>query len=183
MSRILLVDDEQGILNALQRLLRKAPCTYAGRVFELETECFSSPSEALRRILHTPFDLILSDYRMPEMDGVSLLIAARDTQPDAMRLILSGYADLNGLQRAINDAEIHRFISKPWNDHELMATLGQSLAQRELMLENCRLADLMRLDVGEISAAEFEARALESVEPGITRVHWGPDGSVLLDDD
>jgi two-component system probable response regulator PhcQ len=183
MSTILLLDDEIGVLNALRRLLRQAPCTHAGRVFELEVEAFISPSEALKRLACKPFDLILSDFRMPEMDGVSFLVAARDAQPDAARLILSGYADLNGLQRAINDAAIERFISKPWNDYELLAAIGQALSHRELLLENRRLADLMRLDIGEISAAEFEARTLESVEPGITRVRWGADGSVLLDDE
>ena len=83
---------------------------------------------------------------------------------------------------AINEAGISRFISKPWNDYELVSTLGQVLALRELTLENQRLADQARLSVGAISAEEIERKRLEAVEPGITRVNWGPDGSVLLDE-
>ena len=109
-------------------------------------------------------------------------IGAGELQPDAARLILSGYADLNGLIGAINDAGITRFISKPWNDYELIATLGQVLTLRELTLENQRLADQVRLEAGALSAEEIERKRLEAIEPGITRVIWGPDGSVLLDE-
>lgn len=181
MSQILILDDEPGILQALRRLLRVAPCVYGQQHFELEIETFSSARAALERARHTPFDLFLTDYRMPEMDGVSFLKAAKALQPDACRLILSGYADLNALLRAVNEVGIDRFIGKPWNDYELVAAIAQALAHRELMLENRRLADLMRLDIGDLSPADLEARMLESVEPGITRVSWGPDGSVLLE--
>ena len=119
---------------------------------------------------------------MPGMNGVQFLKAFREIQPDASRLILSGYADLNGLIGAINEAGICRFISKPWNDYELTATLGQVLALRELTLENQRLADQARLTTGAISAEEIERKRLEAMEPGITHVTWGPDGSVLLDE-
>ena len=83
---------------------------------------------------------------------------------------------------AINEAGITRFISKPWNDYELIATLGQVLTLRELTLENQRLADQVRLEAGALSAEEIERKRLEAIEPGITRVIWGPDGSVLLDE-
>ena len=132
---------------------------------------------------HESFDLFLTDYRMPEMDGVSFLKVVKEIQPEACRLILSGYADLNALMRAVNEVGIDRFIGKPWNDYELVSAIAQSLAHRELLLENRRLADLMRLDIGDISPAELEATMLESVEPGITKVNWGEDGSVILDPD
>lgn len=181
MSKILILDDEPHILQALRRLLRAAPCMHGKQVFDLELETFCSARAALERLEHEPFDLLLSDYRMPEMDGVSFLKAAKQIQPDACRLILSGYADLNGLLRAVNDVGIDRFIAKPWNDYELVAAIAQALAHRELLQENKRLADLMRLDCGDISPADIEASMLESIEPGITKVHWGPDGSVILD--
>ena len=120
---------------------------------------------------------------MPGLNGVQFLKAVRQIQPDAARLILSGYADLNGLIGAINEAGISRFISKPWNDYELISALGQTLALRELTLENQRLADQARLAAGVITAEEIERKRLEAEEPGITQVNWGPDGSVLLDDD
>ncbi|GAB2883403.1 hypothetical protein GCM10027046_09920 [Uliginosibacterium flavum] len=183
MSRILILDDEPHILQSLRRLLRAAPCNHGRQVFDLEVEAFNSARAALDRIEHAQFDLFLSDYRMPEMDGVSFLKAAKASQPDACRLILSGYADLNALLRAVNEVGIDRFIAKPWHDFELISAIAQSLAHRELLLENTRLANLMRLDCGDISASDLEASMLESVEPGITKVNWGADGSVVLDPD
>lgn len=180
--RILIVDDDESILKALRRLLAMTPCTVGDEAVKLTAECYTSPEEALEKMRHTAYALILSDYRMPRMNGVKFLKAAREIQPDASRLILSGYADLNGLIGAINEAGICRFISKPWNDYELTATLGQVLAMRDLMLENQRLADQVRLTSGAISAEEIERKRLEEIEPGITHVKWGPDGSVLLDE-
>lgn len=183
MSRILILDDEESILKALKRVLRVAPCTAGNRTFTLEVEAFISPKAAIERARHEPFDLFISDYRMAEMDGVEFLTAIKAIQPDAARLILSGYADLNALVRAVNEVGIDRFIGKPWNDYELMSAIAQSLAHRDLMLENRQLADLVRVDMGDISAEALEAQRLERIEPGITQVNWGPDGSVLLDPD
>jgi len=182
MSRILIVDDDESILKSLRRLLSMTPCTAGEDTYKLTVDIFSSPVLALEKARHTAYDLVLSDYRMPMMNGVQFLKAFREIQPDAARLILSGYADLNGLIGAINEAGINRFISKPWNDYELVSTLGQLLALRDLTLENQRLADQARLSMGAISAEDIERKRLEAAEPGITQVNWGPDGSVLLDD-
>jgi len=182
MSRILIVDDEEGILKSLRRLLSMTPCVAGDKVYKLTVDIFSTPADALERARYTAYDLVLSDYRMPGMDGVQFLKAFRELQPDAARLILSGYADLNGLIGAINEAGISRFLSKPWNDYELVAAIGQALALRDLTLENQRLADQARLDNGAISAEALERKRLEAEEPGITQVIWGPDGSVLLDE-
>lgn len=182
MSRVLIVDDEPSILKSLQRLLRAAPCSYGGKQFELDVSTSSSPQEALELVRKEEFDLFISDYRMPEMDGIEFLKAARTIQPDAACLILSGYADLNALVRAVNEVGIERFIGKPWNDYDLLSAIGHTLAHRELLLENRQLADLLRFEMGDKSAEELEAERLERLEPGITRVNWGPDGSVILDD-
>ncbi|MCA1937474.1 MAG: response regulator [Dechloromonas sp.] len=182
MSRILIVDDETSILKALQRLLRAAPCVYGNKQFSLEVVACEFPSEALKRARQEEFDLFISDYRMPEMDGIEFLKQARAIQPDAARLILSGYADLNALVRAVNEVGIERFVGKPWNDYELMSAIAQALAHRELLLENRQLADLVRVEMGDKTAEQVEAERLERMEPGITKVNWGPDGSVVLDD-
>ena len=182
MSRILIVDDDEAILKSLRRLLSMTPCMACETRFKLEIDLFSSPQEALDKARHTAYDLVLSDYRMPFMNGVQFLKAFREIQPDAARLILSGYSDLNGLIGAINEAGISRFISKPWNDYELVSSIAQILALRELTLENQRLADQARLAMGTISAEEIERKRLEASEPGITQVNWGADGSVLLDE-
>lgn len=181
MSRILLVDDEESILKSLKRLLRIAPCSFGGKTYPLDVEAYTSAKAALARAREEDFDLFISDYRMPEMDGIEFLKAAKQIQPDAARLILSGYADLNALIRAVNEVGIERFIGKPWNDYELLAAIAQALAHRELLLENRELANLVRQEMGDVSPEELEAQRLEALEPGITAVHWGPDGSVMLD--
>jgi len=181
MSRIMIVDDEESILNALRRVLRLAPCVCGNKTFSLEVETFSSPVAALEQARHQSYDLFISDFRMPEMDGVEFLKGSKALQPDAARLILSGYADLNALLRAVNEVGIERFIAKPWNDYELMSAIGQALAHRELLLENRELANLVRLEMGDKTPEQMEAERLEAIEPGITEVNWGPDGSVLLD--
>ena len=184
MSRILIVDDEDSILKSLQRVLRLAPCVYGNQTFTLEVSAFNTPQAALEATRNEEFDLFLSDYRMPVMDGIEFLKAAKAIQPDAARLILSGYADLNALVRAVNEVGIERFIGKPWNDYDLMSAIGQALAHRELLLENRQLANLVRVEMGDTAPAtpeQMEAERLERIEPGITEVNWGPDGSVVLD--
>jgi two-component system probable response regulator PhcQ len=181
MSRILILDDEESILNSLKRVLRLAPCVYGNQTFTLEVSAFSSPQAALEAACAEEFDLFMSDYRMPAMDGIEFLKAAKEIQPDAARLILSGYADLNALVRAVNEVGIDRFVGKPWNDYELLSAIGQALAHRELLLENRQLANLVRLEMGDISPEQLEAERLERIEPGITKVNWGPDGSVVID--
>lgn len=181
--RILLVDDEPGVLSALRRLLAITPCVWNGCAFPIAVECFSEPGEALTRARYAKVDLFIADYRMPGMNGVEFLRAVKQIQPDAARMILSGYADLNGLIGAINDAQIYRFLSKPWNDYELVSAVAQALAYREVLRENQRLADEMRLHRGALTPQEFELKRLEAEDPGITRVNWGPDGSVLLDEE
>lgn len=179
MHHIMLVDDEENILNALRRALNNL---FSGGDLQLRIETFSAPAAALQRAGESPFDLVISDYRMPGMDGVAFLKRFRELQPDAARMILSGYADLDGLIGAINDAQIYRFLSKPWHDNELKLAVSQALEFRRLQTENQRLADEVRAKQGVISRQELELRRLEQESPGITRVNWGPGGEVLLDD-
>lgn len=182
MYRIMLVDDEENILKALRRVLAVTPCIYEGVEYKTRVETFTSADAALQHARHNAVDLVLSDYRMPGKDGVTFLREFKGIQPDTARLILSGYADLDALIGAINEAQIYRFLNKPWNDYELVSSIAQALAHRNLTLENLHLADKARVDNGSMTAREMERRRLEEQEPGITKVNWGPDGSVILDD-
>lgn len=182
MYRIMLVDDEINVLSALKRALMTIPIDdLDGDRPEIET--FISARDALARIRAKPVDLIISDYRMPEMSGVDFLSAAVELQPDAARLVLSGQADLAAVIDAINRVHIFRFIGKPWHDFELKSAVIQALAARALVVENRRLADLVRRQYGKISRAEAELQRLEAESPGITHLTLTSDGRIQIDDE
>ena len=177
MRRIMLVDDENLVLRALQRVISRRLADE-----EVRVETFEDPRAALRRAAEVGFDVVVSDYRMPIMDGVSFLVALKEIQPDTVRLILSAQADLNALVSAINQAELFRFLAKPWLDEELLVAVRLAFARRDKLLAERRLADERRLQIGLLTPEELELRRLEEEEPGITKVNWGHDGSVILDE-
>lgn len=177
--RILLVDDEASIVNALTRELRRG--AGAGAQPAWKVEAFTDPVAALARARECSFALAISDYRMPEMTGVELLGALRTLQPECMRVILSGQTDREGLLAAINDAQITRFVAKPWVEPELVLLVRRLLAAHEQLMETEDLADRQRLALGRLSPQEAERRRLERMEPGLTRVHWDSDGTFVLD--
>lgn len=184
MSRILIVDDDMNTLKSLRRLLSHAPCCVGAKIYVLSVDICNDPHAALEKARHIPYDLVLCDYRMPQMSGIALLREIRKLQPTAACLILSGYPDLNGLIAAINEIGIQRFIPKPWNDYELVTSVAQVLANRDLHLELTDPARKMDTSsLGENSPEERERKRLEAEQPGITKVNWGPDGSVILDPD
>ena len=178
MQRLLLVDDEPHILSALQRSLRHA---LMGRVPGLSLEVESDPLQALNRLAQRPYALVLSDYRMPGLNGVQLLTRLRELQPLAGRLILSGEIDREALSAAINEAQIHHFLVKPWQDEQLATVLLQALEAGRQRAETEALAAQARLERGVITPQELERQRLERLEPGITRVEWGADGAVIMD--
>ena len=83
---------------------------------------------------------------------------------------------------AINEAEVFRYIAKPWLPEEIGETIKLALARRDQAREDLRLVEELRSELGKVTPQELEAKRLEEQEPGITRVNWGPDGSVNLDD-
>lgn len=178
-QRVLLVDDEPAILNALTRSLRHG--TAEGLWPALRIEAFSDPQAALARACEQSFALAISDYRMPGLNGAQLLAQLRELQPDCRRVILSGYTDSEGLLAAINQAQITRFFTKPWNERELLYGVRQLLLEQRSARETELLAEQQRLARGELSPQEAERRRLERLEPGITRVQWSDDGAYVLD--
>ena len=180
MTNLLIVDDEANVLSALRRMLLNPAAAPA--LPEPHLTAFTSPVEALEHVAHHRVDLVISDYRMPVMDGVSFLTRVKELQPDTARIILSACTDMEGIVRAINEAGIFRFVNKPWSDVELKGIVVQVLAHRELLLENTRLADEVRAQRGVISRQQLELARLEAESPGITRVRWSEDGGVLLEE-
>lgn len=179
MAKFLLVDDEANILSSIRRVVHGMPRDARGEPHSVES--FTSASEALERARHTAFDLVISDYRMPEMSGVDFLAQLIEIQPDIARMVLSGYADLQAVISAVNRVQIFRFVQKPWDEYELETAIRHALEHRQLILDNRELADLVRVQEGLLSQHEVEMRRLEQEFPGLTRVNRREDGSIDLD--
>lgn len=121
---VLVVDDEPLVARALRRLLKREGFT---------VELAHSGEEALAMLEGFAADIVLSDFRMPGMTGSELMKQVKHRHPGVLRLILSGYADLKSVVGSMNDGEICRFMSKPWDDVELVGYLREQLAHREAM--------------------------------------------------
>ncbi len=130
---LLFVDDELNILSSLKRLFR--PLGY--RILTV-----SSGEEGLELLEKESVDLIISDMRMPEMDGATFLKKTAEKWPDTMRILLTGYADLGSTIAAVNQGKIYSYISKPWEDHELTLAVQQALKLKQLEDEKTRLEAL-----------------------------------------
>lgn len=132
---VLAVDDEPNIVSALRRTLRP-------RGFNVHTAL--SGAEGLALLETTPVDVIISDMRMPQMTGAEFLHASRAKQPEAVRILLTGYADITSTIEAVNHGEIFRYISKPWDDETLLSVLHDGLERKRLARERDQLLELTR---------------------------------------
>lgn len=127
---LLLVDDEESIVASLKRLLRRSG-------YRIVT-AFSA-AEGLLRLAEVDVDVIVSDQRMPGMTGVEFLRRAKALYPDTVRIVLSGYTELQSITDAINEGAIYKFLTKPWEDDLLRANIDEAFRQKELSDENRRL--------------------------------------------
>ncbi|MDX1754627.1 MAG: response regulator [Marinobacter sp.] len=152
--RILFVDDEASILSALRRLMRKHPyeCHFA-----------EGARQGLEVLAERPIDLIVSDMRMPEMDGATFLAEVRKRWPFSVRFLMTGYADMNAAISALNQGGINRYISKPWDEDALLEAIEEGLRIRRLEREKKRLIDKSRRQNEELRRLneELEARVNE----------------------
>lgn len=120
---LLLVDDDAAVLAALKRLLRREGYTL------LEAR---SGAEGLDLLAKHEVGVVISDARMPEMSGTEFLSRVREIYPDSVRIMLSGYTDLEAVTTAVNRGELFRFLTKPWDDEELLATLRDAFRHHEI---------------------------------------------------
>jgi len=140
-ATLLIVDDEPGILSSLRRLLRPAG-------YKIHTA--ESGQAGLLVLEQEKVDLVISDMRMPEMDGAKFLEQVRARWPGTTRILLTGYADVNSTIEAINRGEIFRYIAKPWDDNDLMLVVRDALERRRLQNENARLLVLTQAQNDEL---------------------------------
>jgi response regulator RpfG family c-di-GMP phosphodiesterase len=131
LCRVLLVDDDPLVLSALRReLLRKPDIGAEG----IEVEAFATGEEALRRAAEPDgyFDVAIVDYRMRGMDGIAFFERLRQSQPETVRILLTGLIDMDGAIAAINAARIDQLVAKPWIEYDLKGRIALALHQRAL---------------------------------------------------
>lgn len=174
---LVIIDDEPHVVSALTRVLRLGLAARSPTI-----EAFTDPARALKRLSERPFDLVICDYRMPEVDGLTVLRRLASTHPDAVRLLLTGTPDMQVVIDAVNQASVARVLLKPWDNYQLLDTIRSCLKRRDDLLEERRLADIARSSGALLSAQEMEMRRLEQKWPGITEVNWTADGWVQLGD-
>jgi DNA-binding NtrC family response regulator len=114
---LLLVDDEPHVLSSLARLLRREAYT---------TLTAGSPLQAFEILARQPVQVVISDQRMPEMSGTEFLARVRQLYPDTVRIVLTGYSDLESVTDAINRGAIYKFLTKPWDDDQLREQIREA---------------------------------------------------------
>lgn len=127
---ILLVDDEENITSSLVRLLRRDGYTILRA---------NSGKEGLALLELHKVGVIISDQRMPEMTGTEFLSRVKELYPDTVRIVLSGYTELNSVTDAINRGAVYKFLTKPWEDDLLRANVEEAFRHHEMKIENARL--------------------------------------------
>ena len=132
---LLLVDDEFSILKSLKRLFRREK-------YNILTADGGQQALDLLKKADKPVSMIISDQRMPGMNGATFLEKSIDVNPDAIRFLLTGYSDMDAVVNAVNKGKIHRYLTKPWNDHEMVMLVNEYLGNLELKRENARLTEL-----------------------------------------
>ncbi len=145
-STIVLVDDEEIILTSLRSFLTLET------KFNIKT--FASAKSALEFIKDNDVDIVISDYLMPEMDGISFLAKVREIRPDVPRIILTGYADKENAIKAINEVGLFQYIEKPWDNDDLLIILRNGMERQNLLKK-------LQQKINEISDANSELVGLQ----------------------
>lgn len=143
--KVLFIDDELNILKSLERLFRKDD-------FEMMTT--DDPEEIFRIVSTEEIALVVSDQRMPKLEGIEVLKRVKEISPNTFTIILTGYADIHAVIGAVNKGNVFRFLTKPWEEDELRAALYSALDQYSLIQENRRLAlltDKQNRDLQELN--------------------------------
>ena len=164
--QVMIVDDEASIVSAVRRELSTPPLGH----YSYQVEGFTDPAAALERAKTKKFDAVISDYRMPGMDGLEFLKALAALQPECARLVLSGQTDMESLIRMVNETHIYRFIPKPWHDYFLKSSLSQAIDYATVVTENKRLANLVRergIAISALDTGEIDQILIVDDDPGI----------------
>lgn len=142
---IVIVDDEEMVLTSLKSFLNLES--------QYEVKTFTSAKDALEFLKGNDVNLVVSDYLMPEMDGISFLAKVREIKPEVTRIILTGYADKENAIKAINDVGLFQYIEKPWDNDDLLIIIRNGVEKQLLMKK-------LQEKIGEINEAYGELQGL-----------------------
>jgi DNA-binding NtrC family response regulator len=122
---IVIVDDEEMVLTSLRSFLNLET--------DYNVETYTSPQKALESLSSKPLDLVISDYLMPDMNGIDFLLEVKRLHPFSTRVLLTGYADKENAIKAINEVGLYQYVEKPWDNEELKLIVQNGLERRFLM--------------------------------------------------
>jgi len=143
---IVIVDDEEMVLTSLSSFLALET--------DYSVKTFTSAKKALEFIKNNDVGLVVSDYLMPEMDGISFLAKVKDLKPQIPRIILTGYADKENAIKAINEVGLFQYIEKPWSNEDILIILRNGLEKQKLMKK-------LQEKIDEINKAYTELQSLQ----------------------
>ena len=124
---VLIVDDEEMVLNSINSFLTLET--------DYEVVTFTDPQQALEHVTANDVDLVISDYLMPQMDGITFLSKVKDVKPDVPRIILTGYSDKENAIKAINEVGLFHYVEKPWDNDRLHLIIRNGLEKQQLLKE------------------------------------------------
>src|SRR5437016_13280304 len=156
---VLLVDDEPEILFSLRGLLRR----------EFELYAAESGAEALEILRQHPVQVIMTDQRMPQMTGTELLRRSQGECPEAIRIVFTGYADIKAVVDAINQGQIYRYLTKPWDPDDLMSVLTQACEEFDRIAEQRQLLHDLQQHVArcqDLLKVRLDGQATHELEEG-----------------
>ncbi|MCI0683596.1 MAG: hybrid sensor histidine kinase/response regulator [Gemmataceae bacterium] len=157
---LLVVDDEPDLVQSVKDLLR----------FDYRVLGATRAGEGLALLSREDVHVVMSDQRMPEMTGVEFLKRVKDNYPDAIRLLFTAYADLNAVTDAINQGNVYRYISKPWEPDELRTVLRQAVDQHRLQAERKRLIKEVQEKNAQLEAANQELQEANELKRAFIKV-------------
>jgi DNA-binding NtrC family response regulator len=123
--RVVIVDDEDMVITSIRAFLQLET--------DFDVQGFTSPEQAAAHLRTTPVDVVVSDYLMPRMNGIQLLAKAREYQPEAARVLLTGHADKQSAIQAINDVGLFQYLEKPWDNSQLLLVIRSGIERTQLL--------------------------------------------------
>jgi DNA-binding NtrC family response regulator len=149
---VLLVDDEDMVITSIRAFLQLET--------EYEIHGYTNPQEATRHLETNPVDVIVSDYLMPKMNGIQLLAKAKEFQPEAARVLLTGHADKQSAIQAINQVGLYQYLEKPWDNSQLLLVINGAIERTQLLRQ--LKEKVSELDEAHTSIKDVQSRLLRA---------------------